>query len=366
MNQALTAGIDYRRVPLAMVVIALIAIPISFLQTRAGVLEGHPTFVALFGFASLSVVGFLSYWFVFRHLPARVKRNPFLILFAVFAYATMLDLLIALSLLGYTDVMNGYFETGEPYLKSSYGMACNLWDGIAHLAMYVGMAYYLAKSEPHRRLAMFWTGSLMSACGIYMLGNLIGEYAEYIEPSYAINIPFMIVPVFYAWKIVSEDKTSVGTGRAPMAAHDYLLALGLLALAFLCAFRMLVVLNPAVSLTHNWAANVEPYLLAPARYPQMQMLAYGFTLMPFAVLAALSLWRAPSRGIAIWAWLFAGFVCQGQFAHIVGNLNAATKDAQFAIGQGATLQYWSANLVVVLIPLWFAWRYEDKLRGAQR
>jgi len=56
----------------------------------------------------------------------------------------------------------------------------------------------------------------MSASGISMLGNLIGEYAEYIEPSYAINIPFMIVPVFYAWKIVSDDKTPVGTGRAAL------------------------------------------------------------------------------------------------------------------------------------------------------
>jgi hypothetical protein len=204
----------------------------------------------------------------------------------------------------------------------------------------------------------------MSACTIYMTGNLIGEYAEYIEPSYAINIPFMIVPVFYAWKIISEDKTPIATQRTPMAAQDYLLAVALLALAAICAFRLLVALNPAVSLTHHWATDVEPYLLSATRYPQIQMLAYGFTLMPFAVLATLALWRAPVRGIAIWSWLFAGFVAQGQFSHIVGNLHAAS-DPKFAIGQGATLQYWLTNLLVALVPLWFAWRYEKKASGAE-
>jgi hypothetical protein len=358
MNQTATAGIDIRRVPIAMVVIALLAIPFSFAQTYAGVLEGHPNFVAAFGFVSLGLVGFLAYWFVFRHLPANIRRSPFLILFAVFAFATMLDLLIALSLLGVTDVMNSYFETGEPYLKSSYGMAVNLWDGTAHLAMYVGMSYYLAKGLPHRKLALFWTGSLMSACVIYMLANLIGEYAEHIEPSYLMNVPFMLVPIFYAWKILDEDTTQAAPTRAPLGGQDYILALALLALAFLCAYRFLVVINPTVSLTQGWAA-MEPYLLVPSRYPEIQMIAYGTTLMPFTVLAAMSLWRKPSRGIAIWAWLFAGFVAQGQFGHVIGNLHASS-DPRYAMDATATL----ANLAVALIPLWFAVRYERKLLGA--
>lgn len=365
MNQTITKPIDYRRVPLAMVIIALIAIPFSYIQTHAGILEGHPTFVMLFGVGALTVVGFLSYWFVFRHLPQNVRRSPYLILFAVFSFATMLDLLIALSLLGYTDLMNAYFETGEPYLKSSYGMAVNLWDGTTHLVLYVAMSYYLAKSESHRRLALFWAGSLTSACLVYMLANLIGEYAEHIEPSYLLNVPFMILPIFYAWKIINEDKTQVASTRAPMALQDYVLSAALLALAFLCAFRLLVVLNPEVSLTRGWATDVEPYLLSITRYPQIQMLFYGIALMPFTVLAALALWRRPVRGMAIWSWLFAGFVAQGQFGHIVGYLHGAAGNPQLAIADGQALTFWVANLAVVLVPLWFAFRYESKLAGAR-
>lgn len=360
MNQTVATGIDFRKVPITMAVIALLAIPFSFVQTRVGVLEAHPNFVAIFGFVSLALVGFLAYWLVFRHLPANIRRNPFLILFAIFAFATMLDLLIALSLLGVTDVMNGYFESGEPYLKSSYGMAANLWDGTAHLAMYVGMSYYLAQAKPHRKLALFWTGSLTSGCVVYMLANLIGEYAEHIEPSYLMNVPFMIVPIFYAWRILEQDDTPVATTRAPMSALDYGLGIAMLGLAFLCVFRMLVVLNPAISLTQNWT-TIEPYLLNPSRYPQMQMIFYGVTLAPFSVLAALSLWRRPSRGIAIWAWVFSGFCAEGQFAEIVGNLHASS-DPRYALSSTALL----ANLAVVLLPLLFAFHYESKLRGAGR
>lgn len=358
MNQTLAVGVDTRKVPITMAVIALLAIPFSFIQTHAGVLEGHPNTVAAFGFVSLALVGALAYALVFRHLPPQTRRNPFLILFAIFAFATMLDLLIALSLLGVTDVMNGYFETGEPYLKSSYGMAANLWDGTAHLAMYVGMSYYLAQARPHRKLALFWTGSIISGSVVYMLANLIGEYAEHIEPSYLINVPFMIVPIFYAWRILEQDDSKVGATRAPLGVQDYVLALAMLGLAALCAFRMLVVLNPTISLTHGWAL-AEPYLLVPSRYPQVQMIAYGIGLAPFAVLAAMSMWRRPSRGIAIWAWVFAGFVAQGQFSEIVGNLHAA-RDPQYALGANALL----VNLVVALLPLSFAMRYESKLRGA--
>lgn len=360
MNTTVAAGIDFRKVPITMVVIALLAIPFSFIQTHAGVLDAHPNFVAVFGFVSLGLVGFLAYWFVFRHLPATIRRNPFLILFAIFAFATMLDLLIALSLLGITDVMNGYFESGEPYLKSSYGMAANLWDGTAHLAMYVGMSYYLAKGEPHRKLALFWTGSLISGCVVYMLANLIGEYAEHIEPSYLMNVPFMIVPIFYAWRVLEQDDAAVPATRAPLGALDYVVALAMLGLAFLCAFRMLVVLNPAISLTQGWAA-VEPYLLNPSRYPQVQMIAYGIALAPFSVLAAMSVWRRPSRGIAIWAWVFAGFCAQGQFAELAGNLHSSG-DPRYPLGSTALL----ANLAVALLPVLFAFYYEGRLRRAAR
>ena len=148
-----------------------------------------------------------------------------------------------------------------------------------------------------------------------------------------------------------------------MMRHAGIYAGQVLALAAVCTFRLLVALNPDISLTRDWATQVEPYLFVASRYPQVQMLVYGFGLMPFAILAAIALWRRPSRGLAIWAWFFAGVVVQGQFGHIVATQHAAAIDARYAPGDG--FAFWVVNLAVALIPLWFALRYERKLRGAQ-
>lgn len=346
---------DFRRVPIVIAGLALMAIPFAYAQANLDILHSNPLFVLIFAVLALSGIGFIAYLAVFRHLPGDVRRSPYLIFFAIFSFACVLDFLIAMTLMGYTDVMAGYFESGEPYLKSSHGMAVNLWDGTVHLALYLWMSFCLASSRDHSRAALFWAGSMIGSCIVYMSGNLIGEYAEHIEPSYLLNLPFMIVPIFYAWKVASTGGASASatTTKPTRTAGDYLLLVALLALASLSAFRMLVVLNPEISLTHGWVTEVEPYLLSTARYPEIQMLVYGLYLMPFAVLAAIAFWRPSSGALRVWAWIFAGVAAQGQFGHIVASISAADAVPH-------SVEFWFSNLLVMLVPLWFAWRYQQK------
>lgn len=353
---------DARRVPLFIAGIGLLAVPFAFAQQNLAVLEGSPAFVLGFGVVALASIGFLAYFLVFRHLPAHIRRSPYLIFFAIAAFAAGIDLLIGLTVLGYTDVMAQYFESGEPYLNTSHGMAINLWDGTVHLALYIWMSFCLASSIPHRRLALFWAGSLIASCLVFMAGNLIGEYAELIEPSILLNLPFLIGPLFYAWKVAVEDKAAITRDvRRPLSAFDYVLVVALLFVAALSVFRMLVVLNPDITLTQQWANEVEPYLLSSSRYPQMQMLFWGLYLMPFSVLAAISLWRMPSTSISTWAWLLAGAAAQGQIAHLAASVSAAASDPQYAVDASQQAVFWVANIVVGIVPLWFAWRYDARM-----
>ncbi len=344
---------DLRRVPLVIAGLALLAVPFAYAQANLEILHSNPLFVLVFAVLALSGIGLIAYLAVFRYLPSDVRRSPYLIFFAIFSFACVLDFLIAMTLMGYTDVMAGYFESGEPYLKSSHGMAANLWDGTVHLALYLWMSFCLASSRDHSRAALFWAGSMIGSCIVYMSGNLIGEYAEHIEPSYLLNLPFMIVPIFYAWKVASKSDASAPALNSGRTIGDYFLIVALLGLASLSAFRMLVVLNPEISLTHSWATEVEPYLLSSARYPEIQMLVYGLYLMPFAVLAAIAFWRRSSENLRVWAWIFAGVAAQGQFAHIVASISAADTVPQ-------SVNFWFCNLLVMLVPLWFAYRYQQK------
>ena len=362
-NHVPSAGFNLQRVPLVIGGLALLALPFAFAKANLGVLQGNPTFVLFFAIGALSTIGFAAYYLVFRHLPQNIRRSPYLIFFAIFAFACVLDLLIGLTVLGYTDVMRGYFESGEPYLESNHGMAVNIWDGTVHFALYLWMSFCLASAIVHRRTALFWAGSMIGSVIVLMPGNLIGEYAEHIEPSYLLNLPFMIVPIFYAWKVASEDRYEIASARSSLSILDYGLVASLLVVASLSAFRMLVVLNSDISLTQAWATEVEPYLLSPSRYPQIQMLFYGYYLMPFTILAAISFWRLPSRSISIWAWIFAGAVAQGQFSHLVASISSAASDPQFVFVKTQAINFWVSNLLVMFVPLWFAWRYEQKLRG---
>lgn len=132
----------------------------------------------------------------------------------------VIGVLISLTLMGFTEVLRGYFESGEPYLKSSHGMAVNFWDGRVHFGLYIWMSYCLASQRIHSRSAMFWAGSMIGSCIVYMTGNLIGEYAEHIEPSFLLTIPFMLVPVFYVWKAMLADTTVNALAHYNLSAVD--------------------------------------------------------------------------------------------------------------------------------------------------
>lgn len=361
-SKIVASTVDPRLVPLFIAGIALLAIPFAFAQQSLALLEGSPGFVLGFGVVALASIGFLAYFLLFRHLPAHARRSPYLIFFAIAAFACGIDFLIGLTVLGYTDVMAEYFENGEPYLNTSHGMAVNLWDGTVHLALYLWISFCLVSGISHRRSALFWAGSIIVSCLVFVLANLIGEYAEHIEPSYLLNLPFLIAPLFYAWKIAIEDKAAITRDvRRPLSAFDYVLVAGLLFVAAFSVFRMLVVLNPEISLTQQWVNEVEPYLLSPSRYPQMQMMFWGLYLMPFSVLAAISLWRMPSTSISTWAWLLAGGAAQGQVAHLAASVSAAASDPQYAVDASQQAVFWVTNIVVGIVPLWFAWRYDSRM-----
>lgn len=348
---------DSRKVALAVAAISLFAIPFAYVQEE---LMGQlsQTWVLVFTLVLLLCVGVAGYLLVFRHLSSSARKDPYLFFFLIFSFAAIIDLLISLTLLGYSDLMRSYTQDSEPYLQSSHGAAILLWDGIVHFALYVWLCFCIASATKHFKTGLFWAGSMIGSSFVYMMANLIGEYAEHIEPAYLLNVPFMLVPAFYAWRISKDSGFSVGLERPPASVQTYFLAFALLATAAISAYRMLVVLAPQISATVFWGDQIEPYLLSPSRYPQIQMIAYGMYLAPFAILAIISLLRPPSAGVAIWSWIMAGLVAQGQFAHIF-----ATGISQSALTSQHPL-FWIANLIVLVVPLWFAHHYSGRFSSA--
>ncbi|MFK7977222.1 MAG: hypothetical protein AB8C02_13890 [Halioglobus sp.] len=345
---------DARKVALAVAGISLMAIPFAYVQEN--LMENlSQTWVLAFSLAVLLSVGFAGYFFVFRHLSASTRRDPYLFFFIIFSFAAIIDLLISLTLLGYSDLMRTYAQESEPYLQSSHGAAILLWDGTVHFGLYIWLCFCIVSSTKHFKSALFWAGSMVGSSFVYMVANLIGEYAEHIEPAYLLNVPFMFVPAFYAWRVSRDSGLRPHAERPRANVQVYLLAIALLATSLFAVYRMLVVLAPQISATVFWGDQVEPYLLSPSRYPQVQMIAYGMYIAPFAIVAIISLWRPPSLSISLWSWIMAGVVAQGQFAHIFASALSET---------GLTSEpafFWIANLTLLVVPLWYAQHYSSRL-----
>ena len=109
MNNNISAQDYVRRVPVVVLVIGLLALPFCFIQANLTGLQSSPLLLLLFGVAALATVGLLAYRIVFRHLPTEVRRSPFLVFFAVFAFAAVIDLLISLTLMG--GLIDSYDQT---------------------------------------------------------------------------------------------------------------------------------------------------------------------------------------------------------------------------------------------------------------
>lgn len=346
-----------KSVPIAIALISLLAIPFSYAVAYLSFFHDNPGAVLGVGVIALALPAVVAYLLVFRHMPDSVRKDPFLYIFTIFAFACVLDLLIGFTLMGFTDVMAWYFASGEPYLNTAHGMAINIWDGTVHYALYLLIAYQMASGKSYRRTGLFWVGSMMGSGMVFLVGNLIGVYANHVEPPYLLNVPFMLVPIFIAWRIFAQhSQTELSPARSNPIVN-WALTIALLGLAGFSLFRLLVTFNPDTGMTSGWA-GVEPYLQSPMAYPLLQISVYAFWLAPFCLIAALSLWRRAGAGVSHWAWIFAGVVCQGQFGHILAGLSEKNEVA-YQIGSDNSAVFIAVNLAVAGVVLWLA-RHTDK------
>lgn len=343
-----------KSVPIAIALISLLAIPFSYAVANLSFFHDNPSAVLGVGVLALALPAVIAYLLVFRRMPDAVRKDPFLYIFTIFSFACVLDLLIGFTLMGFTDVMAWYFASGEPYLNTAHGMGINIWDGTIHYALYLAMAYQMASGTSYRRTGLIWVGSMMGSGMVFLVGNLVGVFGNHVEPSYLLNVPFMLVPIFLAWRIFAQHSPASNAAASSGSMANWGLTLALLALAGFSLFRLLVALNPTTGITSGWAA-IEPYLQSPMAYPQLQVAVYAFWLAPFSLIAALSLWRTSSRGISNWSWIFVGVVCQGQFAHIIAGMSNKN-EAAFQIASGNSATFVVANLALVAVVIWLALR----------
>ncbi|XP_067824663.1 transmembrane 6 superfamily member 2-like [Heptranchias perlo] len=310
--------------------LSLTAIPISYLLNRVSAMESP---VVVFA----SGVGVLFGLLLVLYLLVRGKshKDPLFYAFAVFAFTSVVDLIISLEQDGYIKGFMGfYLKEGEPYLRSAYGILICYWDGTVHYALYLTMMAAITLRWSYRSVGLYWLGSVLMSLVTLLLGTAIGKFGSEIRPAFLLNIPYILIPIWAGKKIYGMPRALPQATADQIAAEqkkwlyrrplDVCLVVYLIFAVLYTLFRGFVVLECSFDSCDTYVYDQEPYLLDPVVYPKIQMLVNMFYLLPFFGLALYGLIEPGCVWMLDLPVVFAGAIAQAQFSHIGASLHPRT------------------------------------------
>ncbi|XP_026894272.2 transmembrane 6 superfamily member 2 isoform X3 [Acinonyx jubatus] len=341
--------------------LSLGALPLSYALNYVSALS-HPLGVALM---SALILGLL-FMAIYNLSPGDIYYDPLYAVFTIFAFTSVVDLLIALQEDGY---MVGFMEfitkEGEPYLRTAHGVFICYWDGTVHYLLYLAMAGAIHRRKRYRNLGLYWLGSFIMSILVFLPGNILGKYSSEIRPAFFLAIPYMLVPCWAGMRVFSQSRAPTsciphmvqeeqrkGLLRRPV---DLVLVIYLTLAGFFTLFRGLVVLDCPTDACFIYIYQYEPYLRDPVAYPKVQMLVYMFYVLPFYGLAVYALIVPGCSWLPDWALVFAGAVGQAQFSHMGASMHLRTPFT-YRVPDDAWACFFGCNLLYALGPHLLAFR----------
>lgn len=301
--------------------------------------------------------------------------SPSAIFFSLTTWSALVDLLIALSLIGVTTLGKFYVETGEEYFKSSWGFAVLGYDGCVHYFLQLFLAHATLLDRPRLLVGLLWSGSILNSMPVVLLGGATGMHSDTLKPSTLLNAPYVLAPILYLNAILpsAQPRLAATTKEAPARAWrsasliDHLLVLFHFAAICLHCLRAAVVLGSKSPAALSYGAQ-EPALLESTadsfgflRVQLQQLIEFAFYYVPFHAWALACAYLPPSENHAAWATVVAGGYLQAQ-ATYVGS--AAFKWTGFGpleqLSPPST--FWAIAATFALLPAAYAarcWKFHE-------
>uniref|UniRef100_A0A8C9UP94 Transmembrane 6 superfamily member 2 n=1 Tax=Spermophilus dauricus TaxID=99837 RepID=A0A8C9UP94_SPEDA len=315
----------------------------------------HPLWVALM---SALILGLL-FVAIYVLSGGEISYDPLYAVFAIFAFTSVVDLIIALQEDGYVlGFMEFYTKEGEPYLRTSHGIFICYWDG-THYSL------PLLPRKRYRNLGLYWLGSFAMSILVFLPGNILGKYSSELRPAFFLAILYLLVPCWAGRRVFSQSRAPTcctpnmvqeeqrkGLLQRPA---DLALVIYLFLAAFFTLFRGLVVLDCPTDACFVYIYQYEPYLRDPVAYPKVQMLMYMFYVLPFYGLATYALTFPGCSWLPDWALVFAGASGQAQFSHMGASMHLRTPFT-YRVPEDAWACVFLCNLLYALGPHLLAYR----------
>lgn len=341
--------------------LSLTAFPVSYFVNTVSALE-DPNSIFVVGVLVLLALSTAAYLQVRNQPP----RDPLLYAFTVFAFTSVIDLIISLEEDGFiSGFMSFYMKEGEPYLRTAYGVMACYWDGSVHYILYLWLISAIGQGKNYRHTGLYWLGSIMTSMLVLIPGSVIGKFGSLIRPAVLLNIPYIFIPIWAGVKVFRKPKMVPQSTADQITLEQkkplYQRPLDLVLIAYLLfaivfsIFRGLVALDCPLESCFNYIYQYEPYLKDPVAYPKVMMLVYMFYCVPLFAVSVLGLIKPGCDWMMDISLVLAGILAQGQFTHIFSSYHSMTPYT-YRVPEGTWWTVLMLNLVYGLGPQLLAYR----------
>ncbi|XP_033749362.1 transmembrane 6 superfamily member 1-like isoform X2 [Pecten maximus] len=343
---------------------SLIGIPLTYSVNLFKDYVTYPLVILGIGGVVLILVALLPYLYARNtDIP---KRDPYFYVWSLFAFACVVDLIIALENDGIIhSFMAFYLLEGEPYLKTTHGTFINYWDAAVHFGLYIYILKQDAYNEKYRKAGLYWVGSITNSLLLILISGLIGEYG--VRWPILLNTPYLCIPVWMGYKFLTDaPKQKAQYKRTvrdqqdirPIQERRVDLMFVVVFLAAICVhiLRASAVLGSPADIAKTYLQQHEPYLTDGVAFPRVQMMLYLFYFVPYYVMVIFDLLYPSGKPWVIdWSLIMAGAVGEGQFSLIGASIHPFTP-AISQLPPGNHTLFWIINGTLFIIHHLYAYK----------
>ncbi|KAF6732590.1 Transmembrane 6 superfamily member 1 [Oryzias melastigma] len=292
-------------------------------------------------------------------LKKKAPEDPLFYLYAVYAFLSVVNLIIALE---QDNIIDGfvtfYLKEADPHINTAHGHMISYWDGSAHYLMYLLMIAAITWGDSYRVIGLYWVGSFLMQTIVYILGNAVGKFGTQIGFFFISHLLYIFVSVWACFRIFSQPSARdiqstdvLSTVRRNLRHRplDLVFVICLLLAFMFCVFRGLIALDCSWKWCHDYTQKYEPYLKDPSAYPKVQMLVSMLYSGPYYIIALYGLLVPGCEWMPDLSLVHSGALAQVQFSYIGASLHTRTPFS-YRVPVSSQLVFMLVNILYTLVP----------------